>query len=229
MVCLFFCSMRVFAFSLTPMSVDFAPFGKDATRSFILDNQSSEKIAVQLSVVERKIDDHGVEKNTEVEDDFSVYPPQLVLSPGEKRTVRLTWQSKKEVTERELAYRLIAEQLPVLTEKPEKKGALIRMLLKYEAALYVTPVGAKAEIVLEEARLLNEKKMQLTLANRGGAHQVLKNIEFNFNGIFKGKIKSLEGQNILAGKKRIFDVEFETPIQMQTTFPKVVQGRFEFK
>jgi fimbrial chaperone protein len=212
-----------FAFSLTPMTVSLEPSGKEATRSFVVDNNSNEKIAVQISMVERQMDLKGLEKFPEADDDFIVYPPQLILGPNEKRTVRVTWVGNPKPT-KELAYRIIAEQLPVDTEKQEKpKGAVIRMLLKYQGALYITPKGVKPELSVQSAGLepkLKPEKLAITIENKGLAHIVLKEptlivtpvskaaAQVTSVKIYAADLNEINGQNVLASSKRKFLVNW---------------------
>ena len=51
---LFYFSIRMAeAFSLSPMTISFSPSGRDATRSFIVENNGAERLAIQISMVER--------------------------------------------------------------------------------------------------------------------------------------------------------------------------------
>lgn len=215
-VCLaiFFQSAAARAFSLSPMSVSFEPVGKEATHSFVVDNNGNEKLAIQITMAGRVIDATGAEKNPDADDEFVVYPSQLVLKPNEKRTVRVTWAGNVK-PERELSYRIIAEQLPVDTAKPDNKNKImIRMLLRYLGAVYITPKGATAKVVLSKAARVVEKslpKLALSIENTGTAHQIIKNAKLKITLPGKAPVelnsddlKPLLGQNILAGGVRRF-------------------------
>lgn len=199
------------------MSVEFEPTGKEATHSFLIDNAGGEKIAVQVSMAKREIDFDGKETNPEaqVDAEFIVYPPQLVLGPNEKRTVRVTWTGDAQ-PKRELAYRIIAEQLPVDAEKRVRtKNTVIKMLLRYLGAVYITPRDAKAALVPLSAERVTSKdgktpELALTFENKGNAHRVLKDFKIKVSAsgkaleLSEADVKPLVGQNILAGSKRRF-------------------------
>lgn len=205
------------AFSLSPMSVNLDPSGKGATRSFIVDNSGTEKLAIQISMAARRMDLDGAETNPDADDDFIVYPPQLVLGPNEKRTVRVTWAGDANPSS-ELAYRIIAEQLPVETEKSAKaKGAVIRMLLKYMGAVYVTPKDTKPDLVVAAAGPSRDRRkpgLEVVFENRGTAHALLKGLSVRVASTAGGaavrlgepELKNVVGQNILAKSKRRFVV-----------------------
>lgn len=205
------------AFSLTPMSVEFEPKGKEATRSFLVENNSAEKIAVQVTMARRVIDLEGKETNPEADDDFIVYPPQLILGPNEKRTIRVTWAGDAD-PKAELAYRIIAEQLPVDAEKrPRAKNAMIKMLLRYLGAVYITPKDAKPALSVsspERATSTKDKSAQLSfvLENSGTAHKIIKELKLKAlvgdKSVVLGanELRQITGQNILAGSKRRFNI-----------------------
>ncbi|CAD5971572.1 hypothetical protein [Planktothrix agardhii] len=71
------------AFKLDPISRVFEPAGAGATQSYEVINDSAEQIAVELSIAERKISLEGQETTESADDDFLVYPSQIVLPPKE--------------------------------------------------------------------------------------------------------------------------------------------------
>src|SRR3990167_3997979 len=79
------------AYKLEPISRVFAPSGSNATQSFEIINDGAERGAVTISVTTLERDEAYVEINRDAEDDFLIYPAQIVLSPGKRQTVRLTW------------------------------------------------------------------------------------------------------------------------------------------
>ena len=100
------------AFKLEPISKVFEPAGAGATQSYKIINDTSEQIAVELSMVKRKISLEGQESTEKADDDFLVYPSQIILPPQGVQSVRVTWLGNPN-PEKELNYRIIAEQLPI--------------------------------------------------------------------------------------------------------------------
>lgn len=212
-------TQSTWAFSLSPMSVSLSPSGKGNSTSFILDNNGPEKIAVQVSMAKREVSVDGTERNPDADDEFIVYPSQLVLEPNDKRTVRVTWAGDLKPM-RELAYRIIAEQLPVDTTRPEKKErGLIKMLLRYLGSVYITPPGANAKIELDRIEPIasHDKKktphLALYLVNSGTAHAIIKRAKLKITRpgsapleLGWDALKELDGQNVLASSKRRFEL-----------------------
>jgi fimbrial chaperone protein len=229
------------AFNLTPISASVEPAGPGANQSFIISNDTEESLAAEVYILPRLPDLDGQEtyekkSGAGMEKLFLIYPPQTVLKAHEKRTVRVSWIGDPRPPH-ELAFRLIAEQLPVKTDrKAEKQGAQIKVLLKYAGAVYVTPKNSKPQLLVKEALPSMDKKkpgILLTLENRGTAHQILIHFVMKIASpslptaleIDSEKLPELSGQNVLAGSLHRFSVPL--PISMPLKSP--VQVSFEFK
>lgn len=198
------------AFVFSPMSVEFEPAGPGATRSFTVENDGDKPVAVEFAIYPRTQDIEGrepAESPSLADKRFVIYPPQTLLQPKEKRTLRVTWVGEAKL-DKELPFRIIAEQLRLDTEKKKSDrlgGAMIDLLLKYKGALYVRPREAKSDLVLKGAEALlpgaqksakgkksarsrkdgkstesdgaTEPKIMLVFENKGTAHQLLADVQ----------------------------------------------------
>ncbi|MGK5088444.1 fimbria/pilus periplasmic chaperone [Bdellovibrionota bacterium FG-2] len=202
------------AFTLSPMSVSFEPSGKGATQAFVIENDSAEKIPIQVSITQRLISEEGEETNpepAELENLFVVFPSQMILEPKEKRTIRVSWKGSAQPAT-ELAYRIIAEQLPVDTQKPkneQKTGAMIHVLFRYVGSIYITPSGVKPDLKVS-AEAFQVRKLLVRIQNKGGVHLVLSRMKLVLSSpakevVLKGDaLQVFEGQNMLPGLTRRF-------------------------
>ena len=214
-----------YAFKLTPIYATFAPEGREATRIFQVDNPGDSKIAVQISMAHRKVDLDGKEDLPKADKSFQLYPSHLILQPGQRRNIRVSWIGSKK-PDRELTSRIIAEQLPVkgLSEK-KKKGAFIKILMRYIGSVYVEPQGVKAKIEIEKWKLIEGEKLSLVIYNSGSKHQLLREPELRIKVNDGAKsvehktevIKELNGQNILAAGRRRFIVKLPLTVSGSIT------------
>jgi fimbrial chaperone protein len=186
--------------------------GENSSSLFYLENDSAQPIAVQLSLAKREMNEDGSEVNSKINNELSVYPSQLIIQPNEKRSVKVTWNDKQALAT-ELAFRLIAEQLPVDIEKSKSKKASIKVLLKYIAALYISTDKFSADAQLSKFEVKNDKVI-FTVDNKGTEHQVLNNLKMMINSSKTKKEITLEGQdlsgmigeNVLAQSHRNFSL-----------------------
>lgn len=197
-----------FAFKLSPMSLTLEK-NSQFKGTVQIENESSEPMAIEISIAKRIMDESGKETHPIVTNLFQIYPEQIILSPKQKRSVRIEWKGDKKIKE-EKAFRLIAEQLPIEVDGKSKTG--IKLLLKYIAAIYIAPEDTKSKIEIS----LNSQKentIQLHVKNTGTKHQILKDAVLiltmdkekkEFTG---DAIKALTGENILAGGMRVFNLK----------------------
>ena len=165
----------VHSFTFEPMTISFDPSGPGTVRTFRLKNDSKERIAVRVTILSRKNEVDGSEVNAAVPDGaFVVFPSRFVLEPDATRSLKVQWKGG-DPGNREAAYRIIAEQVPV--EFQARQGSGISILLKYVGALYIRPPRASGSDVKVVSAIGAEKKgkrgISLRLRNNGGIHAVL--------------------------------------------------------
>lgn len=219
LLCVFFLVSlpHAHAFRLVPITKEFAPYGHGASQAFRVENNSDELLAVQISILRREIDLGGTEHNAPAEDDFIVYPSQMIIKPKQVQTVRVKWVGGAQ-QKTELAYRILAEQLPIDFGKEEFSGAKINLLVRYLGSIYIVPEGAKPDIRVESAAAATgsdrQRSLQLVLHNQGTAHGLLRNskltLESGGKTITLGSedLPEILGENLLAGNRRRFLVRW---------------------
>jgi fimbrial chaperone protein len=205
------------AFQLLPMSMEFAPTGNNATQTFAITNEATEPVAVQIFIVQRSVALDGTETLTPADAEFLVFPPQAAVPAGKTQLVQVRWLGNRAPTT-ELAYRIVAEQLPVTLENRAAQGARLEILMRYEGSLYITPPGVTPDVVVESvARVQTAEggKLAVVLHNKGTAHGLLDQTVLTLAGrgtngqpaTVELRAEALAGMaspNILAGNKRQF-------------------------
>lgn len=226
------------AFRFIPIRMVFTPTGNGSGRAFEVENDSDQPVAVQISMVTRSVDVDGLETYGDAENDFLIYPPQLALAAGQTQTIRVKWIGNPK-PDRELAYRIIAEQLPVNLARENDDGAKINLIVRYLGAIYVTPKGARARIELDSFAAVRgadgSRRLVLVLHNKGSGHALLRNLRLHLSSrsnttadvttvsLNPEDLKGMDRENILPGHKRRFDVPW--PDQLPDGR---VDVRFEF-
>lgn len=203
------------AFRFTPFRSKFEPSGAGANQLFTVENNTDQPASVQIRVTTRDVDVDGVEKNSDAEKDFMIYPAQLVLKPHASRSVRVQWLGDPNLKE-EKAYRIIAEQLPVNLDKNKPKTSTVRFLVSYRGVLFVTPPGLAANVTLDFSGATQDaagnKFLEIVLHNRGTQHAMLRNLKLDIKDdqgktitlADEDQLKGLIGEGILAGHRRNF-------------------------
>lgn len=223
-----FLSLSTFAFKLSPMSYSIKGGAqKSNIANFTVSNDSDAPIAVQLEVKVRDMKLDGSENLPET-DDFLIFPDQLVLSPKSRRVVKVRW-IKGEVKDVERSFRLIAEQLPIDMNKKKDTKTDIKILLRYVAALYVTPKKTNTNIKVISSKASNDlKSINFVVENIGNAHLILDKVKLFVDQ--EGKqfeatnLKGFTGENILASSKRSFTIAPPALVNIQKPFSVIVKN-----
>ncbi len=210
------------SFQLEPISQTFAAQGSRSTRSYKVFNSKDEPIAVEISVMKREVDELGEEVLSPADDNFIVYPTQILMRSLETQTIRVTWVGDA-TPEAELSYRLIAEQLPIelnpnleQPSSPQETTASVEVMMRYAGSLYVQPVNAIPDVVLAEAALeLDESGtpwLAVHIKNQGTARQIFEDPKLSLTAagktiILKNEVLgAIHSRTILAGGERRFRV-----------------------
>ncbi len=211
-----------FSFQLEPISQTFAPQGSQSTRSYQISNGSDEPIAVEVSVMQREVNADGEETLSPAEENFIVYPTQILMDPLSLQTVRVTWVGDPE-PEAELSYRLIAEQLPIqlqakdaTAEKPYQATASVELMMRYAGSLYIQPSNAAPDVVLDSAQLEQDEAgnrwLAVRIKNQGTARHIFRDPQLQLNAsgasvtLANEELGAIHSRTILAGGERAFRI-----------------------
>jgi fimbrial chaperone protein len=222
-------SLAAIFFSLSPMVTQFTPVGRGASQAFqVVNGSGDEPVAVEMYVVTRAHDLDGTEINSreKAEEDFLVYPPQMIVQPGQAQTVRVSWLGEAE-PDKELAFRLIAEQIPGVTDtettRSQGREVTLTTLVRYAASVYITPDNVASDVSVESAthqkNAKGEDELVLMLQNQGTAHEVIADVTYTFTPKAQADKAitiplDIPVVNLLAGDRRRFVVPWpkELPV-----------------
>jgi P pilus assembly chaperone PapD len=175
------------SFSATPQIITLEPTGRKSqawvTVSHLGDNDLP--MAIEMRIVKREMDisGHVSYASDETDDNFVIYPAQMILYPGEMQMVYVQWAGNA-LPEKELVYSLIAENVPIdlkSAKKDEEENSKARIevktLIRYEGLIFVRPSKVIPDVVVESANVemdeAGKPHLNLVLYNRGSARQKL--------------------------------------------------------
>mgnify|MGYP001205360347 CR=1 FL=1 len=205
------------ALTFTPIEMDFSPSGRGATQTFRLANNDAEPAAVEITVKSRAMARNGEDILGDAEDQFSIFPTQVVLQPGQVQSVRAQYIGDAAI-EHEKAFRLIAEQLPIDVGQAPQTGGRMRLLVKYVASLYVLPRNAKPALDVTDASLVSgpdgQRWLEVTVHNGGGSRKIIRNATLQIGelSLSGAALNGLEGENLLARTTRVFRLQAPTQL-----------------
>lgn len=218
------------AFKVTPFIASFAPSGPQSQQTFRIENEAPFPVAIQVFAFQRDMNETGEEKLTPADDDFAIFPDQILLKSGESRTVRVKWMGEAK-PQSELPYRLIFEQLPVQMQDDKSQGGLFNMMLRYETAVYITPAQAQPMIGVQKIEA-TPGLLKMWVSNTGTRHFNLRGFVLNLSlndgrkvSIDGERIQGMAGENILPGRTRQFTIRMPSELAQSA----VVNASLEFQ
>ena len=154
--------------------------GSASNRSVSVYNDADTMKPLQVSITKRSHDLDGNE-NFEKTADFDIFPGQFIIQPDQEQVITLRYIGAHPI-DREIAYRVIVEELPVNLARPKEVSgraeSQLSITLKFIKSIYVLPKGSiKPEVSIHSIAPFEtekkEKKLLLILENKGKQHFLL--------------------------------------------------------
>ena len=236
-----------FAFSVSPMVVEFDPNAPRAEQVFVLTNPSDTERPIEISVAKPFEDENGIETldKGNGEDDFLIIPQQFILPPNSRRSVKVFYVGKPR--QEEDTFRILFKELPVeilAEELPEGESSFsMNIVMEYHTRVWLTPRGLKENLALTEFEKIEMEApktlkrqgaeidqqepvelvpmLRLTVANTGERHGYIRNPVIRLVSK-NGSVYTLNNQQIepISGQVVFKDSSKSFKIRWDESFPE---------
>jgi len=158
--------------------------------------------AIELSVTERDLDlDGNVKSSQNPAKDFTVYPSQMLLTPGKKAKVQVIYKGQK--LEADRAYILSVKEVPLPAgHKEEKLKMGLAVLVNYNVNILMD-TGKPSSLTFVSSQTLDSGKVEVIMENKGKGR-----FSFQDKNLYIGKEKIASftgGKNaVMPGQQRRF-------------------------
>lgn len=142
-----FISGQAHAQRVQPMSYELGPSGSSASTALRIENSSKIDMTLELLASKISVDDNGVESLTPAEDDFLIFPPQMILKAGKTQAVRVKYIGEPTIKE-SAPYRISIKQIPIDLKGTGKSG--VGMVVNFHTLAHVAPKAAKIDLRVSE-------------------------------------------------------------------------------
>ena len=130
---------------ISPMVVVLAPSGSGATTRLELSNPDDKSFPVEIRMFRGDISEAGELSLTPADDDFLVFPTQLVVPAKAQQAIRLQYIGAPDLKQSEIYYAAV-RQIPV--EMPGDQSR-VQVVVNFNVLVNVVPPGAKADPKVE--------------------------------------------------------------------------------
>jgi fimbrial chaperone protein len=179
------------AFSITPVRIEMQPGRRAASLEVENTGADPAQIQVERYAWQQTVDGEDQLQSTE---EFIATPPIFSLAPGQKQIVRVLILAPPE-PQREVAYRLILQETPLVEPAPNSVAVALRISLP----VFITPASAQPDL---DWRLVTDgSTTQLEVANRGTAHAFVSDLRADGR-----ELKQVQGY-VLGGRQRRWTID----------------------
>jgi len=165
-------------------------------------------VPVELNVFQRIIDQDGKENfDSPSSDDLIVYPSEVLLYPGKKVRVQVSW-AKPLAPRTDMSYALVLSEvpLPIQSDKPTDAEIKVQTLARFRAVVAIE-TGKPGRLSVVSAQKNDSGKVEIIVENRGEGRIPLDGTYLLIRGKKYRKFTGSEGNSIMPGEKRRFIIE----------------------
>lgn len=201
---------RCSGLQVAPTSLTLAP-GRNADGLW-LGNTGSATLHAQVRVLHWT--QQGGEEQLVSSRGLVASPPMIELAPGARQLVRVIRTAPAQA-QREDAYRVLIDELPLAPAQPQGREADeqrgLRFVLRYSVPVFVAPGDAQAAPQLQGRLLEDGTRRVLEVVNRGGVHAQLGNLaRVDARGLRTELVAGLVGY-VLAGSTMRWPLAADAP------------------
>jgi fimbrial chaperone protein len=192
---MFYLPLKTCAYAVFPSIVTLRTRGDNSSTFIHLESKGLNATAVEITIREHAKDLQGqILGGRAVNQDFIIYPSQVVMVPGDAVSVQLRWIGDS-TFKTERVYTLTTREVPLppaIGEEIEFDNPMhadATVLMHYEVRVYVAPPDAKSHVVIEslvdrssgsmednDSSTEGFPQLEILVANRGTAHESLANM-----------------------------------------------------
>lgn len=181
-----YASLRV-----NPLIVYLKPDTQGSSAVIQLTNVTDIDLPFEVNVVKRTVVD-GNEVDIPADDDFVIFPPQMIIKPGATQTLRAQWLPTSKLTKSE-SYYIYVTQVPVEVA-PGISG--IRVNYRFGISAHIVPAGVASNLEIVSIEPKTDKDgapgFEMTVTNSGTEFVRLSEQSLSFTGGPKWDQKELK-------------------------------------
>jgi len=165
--------------------------------------------ALELTAKERDLDlDGKVKTDQKIVKEFTVYPSQILLTPGKKVKVQVVYKGQK--IEADRAYLLDVKEVPLPTGHKEKKLSMgLAVLVNYNVGILMD-TGKPSALTFVSSKTLDSGKVEVIMENKSNGRFSLNNMKLYANG--DKMLDFGETNSVMPGQQRRFVFNYNKPL-----------------
>lgn len=216
-------TLKAEALRVSPMIVEVAPVGRTSIARVELAHTGDGEFPVEVQMFRGEISEMGELNLIPADEDFLVFPAQVVVPPRSQQVFRVQYIGEPELAASENYYMQI-RQIPVDLATGESQ---VQVVVNYNILVNVIPQGTSPEPVIESIRPMvreNVSGIEVRVENRGTRYFTAGTLPWRITGkaedgtavdmsLPPAEISKLIGVGVVTpGRARIFFIPTEKPL-----------------
>ena len=205
---------------VNPLIVNMSPDGRNSSAIVQLTNVTDIALPFEVTVVKRTIVD-GREVEVSAEDDFVIFPPQMIIQPAETQTLRMQWIVGQARPTSE-SYYVYVTQVPV---EVQQGVTGIRISYRFGVSVHVVPPNVQPDLEVVALRAATNasgaRGFEIDVHNAGSRFARLSEHEMSLDGSHswdREALKTAVGIGfLLPGQRSTFFVAYDGAISASST------------
>lgn len=173
--------IRLEAARVSPMVVNVTPSGRGSIARIELSNPAEREFPVEVTMMRGDISEEGQLTLTPADEDFLVFPAQIVVKPRSQQVLRIQYVGDPELSQSQIYYAAI-RQLPVAFDEGTSQ---VQLVVNFNVLVNVVPEGTRADPVVEvigPATREDKAGIEVRVTNRGTRFMLAGNVAWDITG-----------------------------------------------
>jgi fimbrial chaperone protein len=183
------------AMRISPLVLEVSPSGSGSSGRIRVENNSPADLPLEVQVFKISVDQNGVISQTPADDDFFVFPPQVVIPSGEPQVIRFQWLGDPN-PQMSQAYFVTMNELPI---DLEEGASAVQFVYSVSALVNIVPRNAEEDTSLVSAEIVAKedgaKVVRATFQNDGN--------KFHTAGQFSWKLDLADAESYTIPEEKV--------------------------
>jgi fimbrial chaperone protein len=208
----------VAATSVSPIQLEMISAGPSSRTQITVSNTSQAPLTLEATLQRMELDENGEQKLERAGNEFLIFPPQAMVSPGGTQVFRVQWVGEPRLDASQ-SFLLSLTQIPV--KFPENQAA-VQVVMSFGVLINVAPPQGVPELTLIGTGIAVEQpgkhRPTITVENKTPVHALLQQatIKLSSGGWSQTLSPSQVGRDVGAGlvqpgKRRKFTLPVDLP------------------
>jgi len=212
---------------ISPMVIDVEPIGRESIGRIELSNPGSAEFPVEVQMFRGLITEDGQLELTPADEDFLVFPAQIVVPANSQQAFRVQYVGDPELGKSEVYYMQV-RQVPVEMTPGQSQ---VQVVINFNVLVNVIPDGAAADPVVDSIEPVtrgDQTGIEVRVANRGTRYYTAGTLPWKVRGqaedgsdvamdLTPEQMAKLIGVGVVApDRKRVFFVPTERSLIKET-------------